>query len=513
MNALSSKKISELISKGEYTKFDLKGELLCSTKDEKATLIRHIIAIANPPGEKGILLFGIDDFGHPTGKLDPNISEEQLQQIIREYCEPYIEASYEITQYKGNLIGQLTIYREPHKLPYRARKAVAEIKKDDIYYRYGRHSVIAQYSEIQALIHEGEQARQKPVRDITSIKHGSNILDTKADITRLKTLPIGGSYLQLPCFFPSISSVKTYLQPKEHLDVLINLRHPLFLISAYDIHHCLDKKTRPDKLIEERQKIKDKLKEAFNNGQAIILDSGNYESYWRSDRAWTKKNYWTYLKECYYNFAFCFDKRGQQIGNKRPQIIINEVERSALDEDPKNIGTVLPIVHAKTKDIPQVTYEVVMRRYPVMIALAERELGDGIVERAKTLLAVRKLLNSTGQYFPIHLLGTGNPLSILIYTMFGADSFDGLEWCRTTVDFDTGKLYHFHHREMFKKQTEYSKNTELSYTAITLAHNLAFYLEWMGKIRDSLESGKLQSFAKKYLTQSILDKLCDDLPT
>jgi len=58
---------------------------------DEAILIRHIIAIANPPGEKGILLFGIDDNGYPTGKLDLNIDEEQLQQTIREYCELILE--------------------------------------------------------------------------------------------------------------------------------------------------------------------------------------------------------------------------------------------------------------------------------------------------------------------------------------------------------------------------------------------------------------------------------------
>ena len=288
--------------------------------------------------------------------------------------------------------------------------------------------------------------------------------------------------------------------------MLVNLRHPLFLISAYDIHYCLDNKSKPEKFEKERQDINDSLKEAYNNGQAIVLDSGNYESYWKLDN-WTKRRYWMCLKDCYYHFAFCFDKRGQQIGNKDKQIIINEVERSALDDYPKCKGTILPIVHAKTADLPEVTYEVVKRLYPVMIAVVERELGDGIVERAKTLITIRRLLNTTGQYFPIHLLGTGNPLSILIYVMCGADSFDGVEWCRTTVDFDTGKLYHFQHREMFKKQTDYHKNTELSYTAVTLAHNLAFYLEWMEKIRNSLDSGKMRSFAKKYLTQEILDNL------
>ena len=62
--------------------------------------------------------------------------------------------------------------------------------------------------------------------------------------------------------------------------------------------------------------------------------------------------------------------------------------------------------------------------------------------RAKTIIKIRKTLAPKKQYYPLHLLGTGNPLSILIYSICGADSFDGLEWCQTTVDYNTGLLYH-----------------------------------------------------------------------
>jgi hypothetical protein len=36
----------------------------------------------------------------------------------------------------------------------------------------------------------------------------------------------------------------------------------------------------------------------------------------------------------------------------------------------------------------------------------------------------------------------GNPWSIAVLTAAGADSFDGLEWCRVTVDRRTAQLHH-----------------------------------------------------------------------
>lgn len=157
--------IQELIVKREFTKCDLKAELSCKTKSEKAELVKDIIAITNPPGEIGHLVFGVYDDGQPSGNLDISISEEQIQKIVKEYTTPYIETSYEIVPSKNHHAGLLTTMREADKLPYRVGKSVGgnkqAINKDDIFYRHGRHSEKATYDEIRRLIFEGERARQK----------------------------------------------------------------------------------------------------------------------------------------------------------------------------------------------------------------------------------------------------------------------------------------------------------------------------------------------------------------
>ncbi len=49
---------------------------------------------------------------------------------------------------------------------------------------------------------------------------------------RLTVADIG---VRLPCFFPSISSVKANLLPVDYLEFLVAAEHPVLLISAYDV--------------------------------------------------------------------------------------------------------------------------------------------------------------------------------------------------------------------------------------------------------------------------------------
>ena len=69
--------------------------------------------------------------------------------------------------------------------------------------------------------------------------------------------------------------------------VLVTLQHPYFLISAYDIFHT-DESTK----LEMRKLIG----KANDNGVAILLDSGNYESYWRRDSNWTSDKFISVLE-------------------------------------------------------------------------------------------------------------------------------------------------------------------------------------------------------------------------
>ncbi len=326
---------------------------------------------------------------------------------------------------------------------------------------------------------------------------------TKQDekpLDRPWSIPVSGTVLAIPCFFPSISCIKTNLGVLEYLRTLKAVGHPLFLISSYDVYNSSGRKSAS---------IRNALKESVEEGKAVILDSGNYESYWIKDAEWTRAKYWSCLSSCHYGFAFHFDKRLQKIRRGTVQSITNEIEHSVLKDQKKaKIGTILPIIHAPSEILPEIAAQVAVRLNPVMIAMPERELGNGLIERSLTVARVRKLLNQLGRYYPMHLLGTGNPLSILIYVMSGADSFDGLEWCQTTVNFENGLLYHFHQREFFSKQSKFG-SLNIPYVQATLAHNLEFYRIWMKKIQDSLPN--VSDLARAYFPKEFFETLKEKL--
>ena len=120
----------------------------------------------------------------------------------------------------------------------------------------------------------------------------------KNAINREMDISIGGTFLSLPCFFPSISTIKTNLPLLEYLKILTVLKHPLFLISAYDLYYCNTKQLKV---------IKRLLENAINNKQIVLIDSGNYESYWKNDKMWSIERYRKILKSIPHQIAFCYD--------------------------------------------------------------------------------------------------------------------------------------------------------------------------------------------------------------
>jgi queuine/archaeosine tRNA-ribosyltransferase len=153
--------------------------------------------------------------------------------------------------------------------------------------------------------------------------------------------------------------------------------------------------------------------------------------------------------------------------------------------------------------LPQLMQDICRELHPELIAVPERELGEGLFARARTVHKIRQSLNALGFYQPLHLLGTGNPISIAVYASVGADTFDGLEWCRTAMDAETGRLYHLQQYDLFSWQTEYATSpiareavtsAALAYPAKVVFHNLDAFSTWMTELREHANTGKIDRF-------------------
>lgn len=309
------------------------------------------------------------------------------------------------------------------------------------------------------------------------------------------TTPIRGKSMAMPTYFPSISSIKTGLDPFDYFNILKALKQPHFLVSAYDIAQSSHKSEFIEALKLNRNE----------DGAIILMDSGNYESYWVRDKNWSIDDYNKILSLEFSDLAFCYD-------NQSPSESVNENVSwigASTKESQKVINgtTVIPIVHCKKENLNDVVLELHNQTNFTMVSIPKRNLGDGILERLKTITNLRKELNKLDNYTYIHLLGTGNPLSLLLFSLAGADSFDGLEWCQTTVNTQTSMLYHFQQRELIIDNCNFCISPDLDYILSTLGHNLNFYNLWMKKIQDAFNTNNENELLHDYFDSNFITSL------
>ena len=304
--------------------------------------------------------------------------------------------------------------------------------------------------------------------------------------------------IKLPVYFPSISSVKGNYPAAVLADFLNNpaLSVSHYLISAYDL-------MRTDE--EHATRLQKALSVATQSGKTILMDSGNYEAYWKAPaQPWRQDEFHKALKIFPCSIAFGFDEQAPPQDYKDHLKLLNERHEKdiAFGED-----KIVPIVHAHSTRLPALCKQFVIDQNLRSIAVAERMLGDGIFERSLSVRAIKKALNETGSDVVLHLLGTGNPISIATYAIEGASSFDGLEWCQTVVDWDTALLHHFSQSDFFRLQTSHGDSNRSDFHSRTFAHNIDFYLDWMNRLQVAISSGDGISFARGNFPDRIFSQL------
>lgn len=316
---------------------------------------------------------------------------------------------------------------------------------------------------------------------------------------------IGEGRLELPALFMSASSHETQVEPLPAVQALRIFGADAVLVSAYD----LLPPRRNDAMLGELAKIR-------RQGGLVLVDSGNYEASRLEDTRWTPPKFKQALKDVPHDWAFSFDvMEPSRSWKKATQQVIDAVEANGKFTS----APVLPIVHAPftkkrghdVESLPSVVHAVADAITPPMIAVPERELGRGLAERAATVQRIRQALDTLPFYQPLHLLGTGNPWSIVVLAAAGADSFDGLEWCRVVVDRETNRLNHFQHFDLFTYQSgqaeslivaEVLKNDNIDFNARAAFHNLDYFAQLRGELRAAAAKGSFEALSARILGSS-----------
>ncbi len=322
-------------------------------------------------------------------------------------------------------------------------------------------------------------------------------METSRRHERLFEIETNRKIMRTPFFFPAVSTVKTNLELMEYLRLLRRIDYPGFLVSSYDIYHAGEK---------EKERVLEYVSESTHGETLTLLDSGYYEAYWHRDREWNIENLEPILNEIAVDFCFSSDVFWDEKTGVRQHAgeTITSIARTA---GMQRSGTTIPLIHSNPQSFPEIVRMVVEGINPEIVGVPERELGASIFERATTVRRIRDELDKTKQTVPLHILGAGHPISILIYTLCGADIYDALEWCTTTVDRRTGGLYHFIQREMLDCSCTACRMKDMAYHTQTIAHNLVFYLEYTEKIRSAIEENKVGEILKTYVPPSGLKKV------
>lgn len=252
------------------------------------------------------------------------------------------------------------------------------------------------------------------------------------------------------------------------------------------------------------------MKQAKEQYQTILWDSGIYEVVWSRSKRWCKKRYLKTLQRNSVDYAFSYDEYCLSKSTLSAAELVNSVKKSSAQVE----SEISPIVHCHdTAKYPEFCREVSEACHPKLIAIPERELGQGVIEIAKNIRAVRNALNSQEAHQNLHILGTGNPISMMLYAFSGADSFDGLDWCQTVVDYEYATLHHPLQLDLYKHQSLWGADDNLTFFSRCYMHNLAFYEIWMRKLQDAIEAGTELDMMHQYLSERFIEEYCSEVLT
>ncbi len=313
---------------------------------------------------------------------------------------------------------------------------------------------------------------------------------------RLQYYKLPQRTLELPVFFPSISSVKSSREPLEHAKILGALRDltDKYLVSAFDVDSS-----------DANSEFAEVVRKTSQSGSTLLLDSGNYESFWlRKKDTWNPDRFHLTARHVSAHLTFSFDNQSPSADMKiNVQSIVSGWRR---DQDAIPSTTIIPIVHGETTDLPLLVSGIAQKTGVNYIAVAERELGATMSERCLSIRKIRAHLDMLDQYVLLHILGTGNPISMALFAFEGADSFDGLEWCQNVIDHSTGNLHHLSHSEFYLLKSKWN-DINAPHIVRTIAHNLEYFSSWLDALRDARRNHSYLTFLERRLQPAVFKHL------
>jgi hypothetical protein len=228
---------------------------------------------------------------------------------------------------------------------------------------------------------------------------------------------------ETPLLLPSFSS-KGFPQVRQIMNLMAEFITGPILISAYDVHYRL-------------------IPRKITFPQLLFLDSGGYEARIEHDLSetygklhkpgqWSQQLYERVLKEWsskWPTIAISFDSPARFLSLSKQINLAVELQKKY----PHLLWELL--VKPETKKDTLIPFERLVKRVEHLrgfaaVGITEKELDDSPFGAMTKIARLRTQMDAAGVKTPIHIFGSLDPLTTVLYFLAGAEIFDGLTWLR-----------------------------------------------------------------------------------
>ncbi|MDF2612637.1 MAG: transcriptional regulator [Clostridia bacterium] len=202
-------KLKQLLKNEEGFKLDFKLKLSLELESDKKEFVKDVIAIANTPGGRGYILFGVEDKTRNLIGIEevPYNTEEKIQQIISNRSVPPVPVMFEVQDIDNKKIGILTIFKSmqvPHQM---LQTGAFYVRRGSTTDKATRHEIANMLQQFGMLSFENVPCRNATLEelDFELIKQHIGHLDIykKQDKLILSTLGIISTDLEKNTYYPT----------------------------------------------------------------------------------------------------------------------------------------------------------------------------------------------------------------------------------------------------------------------------------------------------------------------
>ncbi len=206
---MNKNKILQLLKSDEGFKLDFKLKLSLELDSEKKEFVKDIIAIANTPGGRGYIIFGVEDATRQIVGLEeiPEHIEERIQLIIANRSYPPVPVRFDTLDIDGKVLGVVTIFKSmqvPHQM---LQTGAFYIRRGSTTDKAGRHEIANMLQQHGMLSFENVPCRGSRLKDLDekalAIKWGINAVSQEEQLLLLSSLGIVATDYEKEVYYPT----------------------------------------------------------------------------------------------------------------------------------------------------------------------------------------------------------------------------------------------------------------------------------------------------------------------